>query len=130
MNTCQCSPTHVAGPPSAPANLKATPSTPATATVMWNPTSAGITRYEYRYGPVGFPDSKMTAGYVGPSSTLVELNDLIPGEEYVIRVTSVNTVGQSDEVSTTWTQPTPPPPPEGMSLLVYESSRILTVAIL
>ncbi|XP_022084193.1 fibronectin-like isoform X2 [Acanthaster planci] len=98
-----------AGPPSAPANLKATPSTTETAVVMWSPTSSSVTRYEYLYGPMGYSDSEVTAGYVGPSTTLVELSSLTPGEEYVFKVASVNSVGQSEPVTVTWTQPAPPP---------------------
>ncbi|XP_071789283.1 neogenin-like isoform X1 [Asterias amurensis] len=95
------------GPPTAPTNIRANPLSPQTAIISWSPTSSGLTRYTYLYGPVGSPDSKLTQGHVEASSMMVDLEGLDPGVEYVIKVSSVNSVGKSHPASLLWSQPGP-----------------------
>ena len=97
----------LAGPPIAPTNIRANPTSPQTAIISWSPTSSGLTRYTYLYGPVGSPDSKLTQGHIEASSMMVDLEGLDPGVEYVIKVSSVNNVGESHPASLLWSQPGP-----------------------
>ncbi len=102
------------GPPTAPTNLRANPISPETAIISWSPTASGLSRYNYLYGQVGTPVNKLTQGHVGPSSMMIELDGLDPGKEYLVKVSSVNTVGESSPASVVWSQPGPPTqkPPE------------------
>ena len=73
---------------------------------MWSP-AAGAEHYKYKYGTVETPDNKMMNSFVRSDSILLE--DLEPGEEYRFILSAVNSVGKSDDIAVTWTQPSPVP---------------------
>ena len=94
-----------------PTGLTAASTSTTEASFSW--TAGGSeTDWTYEFGLVGFAQGAGIGGMVAVTATSENLTMLTPGETYEVRVQANCGGGSGDSawVSTTWTQPSPPPP--------------------
>ena len=94
-----------------PTGLMASSTSTTEASISW--TAGGSeTDWTYEFGLVGFAQGAGIGGMVAVTTNSESLTMLIPGETYEVRVQANCGGGNGDSnwVSTTWTQPLPPPP--------------------
>lgn len=94
-----------------PTGLTAASTSTTEASFSW--TAGGSeTDWTYEFGLVGFAQGAGIGGMVAVTATSENLTMLVPGETYEVRVQANcgGANGDSSWVSTTWSQPLPPPP--------------------
>ena len=86
--------------PDPPTNVRITGDTNNSLTVSWNPPSydgsSAVTGYKVQWMTVGQSFSSSRQEIVGASARTHTITGLTEGEVYIVRVVSVNTVGDSD----------------------------------